>query len=549
MWKKTVFMTDSRILCSLFLFVSFLLGPCGEACARNDADSLIAQGWAALVRDNDVEAMGLFGRAYETAFNSNDRLMQAEALLYLGICSYGSNLSKGMDYCMRSMDMYRKMEDAQRQASLTGQAKCLQLIATIYARQGRFRQAVNLSTEALGKLQQPLRGRDITYPGLIYHTLGVLYGRLSMPDSSVYFLKRSVEERVRTNDTVYLPSAYSSVAELEMKRRNADLSRAYFEKALSIAEKSKNRQAQVTALCGMAKWQTVFNAGTETERLLLQASAIAEDLLDKSFYLRVTRQLIDYYRSKDDHKQAGRWQESYLAMKDSVNAWENRHMAEQLKVEFEVGEMDKRLQLARKEKKVAELTNWVLYTVLAVVLIAGAVVVYLLKRVNQRDRQLLEAKGSLMKALEEKRLSEEQHMRSEIEYRESQLSALTLHMAQKNELLREMSEKISSGARVDDSLTKLINRGLVQEKEWADFNTHFESVNKNFYSRLKQHYPGISTNDLRLCALIKLNLSIKEMAVILNISPDSVKTARYRLRKKLNINTEDNLAEFIQSLV
>src|SRR5690606_24573803 len=110
--------------------------------------------------------------------------------------------------------------------------------------------------------------------------------------------------------------------------------------------------------------------------------------------------------------------------------------------------------LVRKEKKSAELTNWILYTVLAFVIITGAVVVYLLKRINQRDRQLLETKESLMRALEEKRRTEEQHMRSEIEYRESQLSALTLHMSRKNELLREMNEKISSGTRVDDSLVR-----------------------------------------------------------------------------------------------
>jgi len=73
-------------------------------------------------------------------------------------------------------------------------------------------------------------------------------------------------------------------------------------------------------------------------------------------------------------------------------------------------------------------------------------------------------------------------------------------------------------------------------------------LNKNFYTRLKQKYPDISTNDLKICALIKLNLSIKEMASILNISPDSVKTARHRLRKKLQLNTEDNLTDFILSV-
>ena len=97
-------------------------------------------------------------------------------------------------------------------------------------------------------------------------------------------------------------------------------------------------------------------------------------------------------------------------------------------------------------------------------------------------------------------------------------------------------------------MKQTLQKGLNRNKDWKDFDTYFESLNKNFYLRLKEISPDISPNDLKICALIKLNLSIKEMAVILSISPDSVKTARYRLRKKLSLQTEDNLTDFILSL-
>jgi DNA-binding CsgD family transcriptional regulator len=123
-------------------------------------------------------------------------------------------------------------------------------------------------------------------------------------------------------------------------------------------------------------------------------------------------------------------------------------------------------------------------------------------------------------------------------------------MIQKNDLLQELKEKLenNNGPAIDASVSKIINKGLTQDNEWSDFNKHFESINKNFFSRIKQAFPDISPNELKICALIKMNLSIKEMASILNISPDSVKTARYRLRKKLNLNTEDNLTDFILNL-
>lgn len=83
----------------------------------------------------------------------------------------------------------------------------------------------------------------------------------------------------------------------------------------------------------------------------------------------------------------------------------------------------------------------------------------------------------------------------------------------------------------EQQLIKMVNRHFEQNNVWNDFDRYFESINKNFYTRLKQAHPEISANDLKICALIKLNLSIKEMSTILNISPDSVKTSRYRLRK------------------
>ena len=141
-------------------------------------------------------------------------------------------------------------------------------------------------------------------------------------------------------------------------------------------------------------------------------------------------------------------------------------------------------------------------------------------------------------------------MQNEIEFKEAQLSALTVQMLQKHELMQELREKLDADQTIskDSPLTRLVNKGQNQEKEWADFNVQFESINKNFYSRIRLAYPDISPNDLKICALIKLNLSIKEMAGVLNISPDSVKTARYRLRKKLQLNSEDNLTEFILKL-
>jgi len=221
-----------------------------------------------------------------------------------------------------------------------------------------------------------------------------------------------------------------------------------------------------------------------------------------------------------------------------------------MEIRFDVAEKDRQLKLVQKEKEVANLTNYLLWGGISIILFISGGVIVGLRRINKRDKELLYAKEALVAATEEQKKIREQQMQHDLEMIESQLNVMTLQMMQKNELMQELTNRLEEDKLLDKDLQlgKIISKGLNQDKEWSDFNMYFESINKHFYARLKQAYPDISPNDLKICALIKLRLSIKEMAAILNISPDSVKTARYRLRKKLQLQTEDNLAEFIMSL-
>ncbi|NBP69836.1 MAG: hypothetical protein EBU52_13945 [Cytophagia bacterium] len=77
---------------------------------------------------------------------------------------------------------------------------------------------------------------------------------------------------------------------------------------------------------------------------------------------------------------------------------------------------------------------------------------------------------------------------------------------------------------------------------------HFEQVHNDFFDQLKTKYPHLNSSDLKLCALLKLKLDTKEIASIMNISPQSVKVARSRLRKKLELDLTSNLSAFITQI-
>ena len=128
-----------------------------------------------------------------------------------------------------------------------------------------------------------------------------------------------------------------------------------------------------------------------------------------------------------------------------------------------------------------------------------------------------------------------------------------LNLARKNEVLETVKQKASALKSEQNhsgyqDLVRTINFDQQDDRNWENFIQYFEQVHKDFSANIKRKYPEITSNELRLLALLKMNLSSKEIANILNISPEGIKKARYRLRKKLNITTEESLQDLVLSL-
>ncbi|MEM9723306.1 MAG: hypothetical protein AAGA10_28815, partial [Bacteroidota bacterium] len=129
-----------------------------------------------------------------------------------------------------------------------------------------------------------------------------------------------------------------------------------------------------------------------------------------------------------------------------------------------------------------------------------------------------------------------------------ELAASSLKLIEKDEFLAELKEKLSQrNGNIKPEEVRKIVRTISHSKaqNWEEFEARFISVNKEFYQKLNINFPKLSRGDQKLCALIKLNLSSKEMAKLLGISIESVHTSRYRLRKKLGLDRNVSLTEFV----
>ncbi len=501
---------------------------------------MLEKGWAELVKDNDNQAFRDFWASYEKAKQENNTAEKAESLLYLGICSFGSSLEKGLQYATQSLREFRKLEQTNPKQARIGRSKCLQLISTIYSRQGKFAQARQMCREVAATLEDENDSSGTL--GLAYSSLGALYLREKKSDSAAVYFRLALSDFQKSKSNAYLPGAYVKLGELE---NNPEL----LAKGLRIADSTQNKQAKVSCLLALGRWHLRNKGNAEAENYFNKANAIAVTLSDKMFEILTLESLIELKNREGNYAEVSRLQARLIGIKDEFYSLEREQIIKNLEVQFDVSEKNRKLALLAKESEVTKLTNIILVILIIVLVIIFVSGYYFLNSINKRDKQLLKTQEALVDALEKQKTLKEEQFRNDIEHKESQLSAITLQMLQKNELIDEIKSTVEKDEPLSGrQLLKMVNKHLAHDNSWNDFDLYFESINKNFYTRLKQTYPDISANDLKICALIKLNLSIKEMASILNISPDSVKTARYRLRKKLQLATEDNLTDFILSV-
>lgn len=141
-------------------------------------------------------------------------------------------------------------------------------------------------------------------------------------------------------------------------------------------------------------------------------------------------------------------------------------------------------------------------------------------------------------------------LRSDIKSKSKELAASTMSIIRKNELLTTIKSELNK--MQDQSLVKpvinIIDKSLKKNDDWEFFKEAFNNADKDFLKKVKGLHPELTPNDLKLCAYLKLNLSSKEIAPLLNISSRSVEVKRYRLRKKMSLPHENSLAEYILNL-
>jgi DNA-binding CsgD family transcriptional regulator len=303
---------------------------------------------------------------------------------------------------------------------------------------------------------------------------------------------------------------------------------------LNVASYASNYLGRLYLDKGM-KQESLFYL-EQAEQLLLNSKN--KYLLQTQFYLLETyRSLSDFYRVYLDNRLANEYFEKYKELNDAIryisilssqNITRLRMDNEKASWELSVAELEKESIIQRR--------NILLMIVISLFTIIGS---FLLIARNRMKAQRLSAEAESKRLVAEKNAIE------------AQLNMLKSSLMEKSRMLQEFENRLSviqNRVDVQDDLERINKMKILTEEDWTAFRKLFERLHPGFMTQLKQSMPSITTAELRLATLLKMQYSAKEMADILGVSTDSVYKARYRLRTKLNLENEQSLENLILNM-
>jgi tetratricopeptide (TPR) repeat protein len=268
-----------------------------------------------------------------------------------------------------------------------------------------------------------------------------------------------------------------------------------------------------------------------------------------------------YYKLKN-YKKAYEYFQKFYEKKEAIISEQVRQKFNQMLVNFQKEQFEKELNLLNEKIQLRKKLQIALFaTVLVLILIVILLIIYVKVKttLNRRTDELRKIEKEFLEnqlELQEERAKQEKMLLQQaISQKERELVSASLNLITKNEAIEGVqvflnhlvqAGQVNRRSAVYKQINELITNAHRTDVMWNDFFLHFENVYPDFFGKLQNKFPQLNNNDLKMCAYLKINLGNKDLARIYNISEHSVKIKKYRLRKKLNIGKEDDLANVFQ---
>lgn len=394
-------------------------------------------------------------------------------------------------------------------------------------------------------LQVSLRHSKVSEDSKInlYNTLSLIYRDKSDTEISERYLQKAYNQAVKLRNEAWMGILSGNLGYIALKKKDNDQARKLIEFDYEVSTKNKQTNSQVNALALLIELDLMENKLAQSTLKMKVFDSLMTNETNPQLLGTLYKTKITYYEKLGQYELALQNFRKYILYKE-INEEKRQFLNIQnaeFQIEFERKQGENIIYKERKQKD--DLIILGLFVICLILGLTSFIIIKQIQRKRFQDKELLTLRA--------------QKMEDELHATEREMRALLSTMFDKNKVIFELQEQVESfeknqHSRTDSEKEAMLNDlqsfSLLTETDWIEFKRLFEKLNPGFFDFFHERFPEITSAEIRLAALIKLNLSNLEMARTLAISPDSVRKTNLRLRKKLNIESLDDLTRFIKAI-
>lgn len=419
-------------------------------------------------------------------------------------------------------------------------------VGAVYHRIGDLNKARETYLNSLEYLQvnSERYGLDLYNRSLLalFNNLGNIENESANNQKSKYWYFKGLQLAENVNSIEQQGRICHNIGKLYLEEEQYDSAKVYLQRALIHRKSYGNISSEAITLMILSNLYYHTNKIDSALAFNQKAYKLAELSNSSDTRIQCYKTFVKIYKAKKDYKRAFEAQEKFVNLYDSIYSAQVKNEIFKLQYENDFNIQKYTLKIEQQAKE-----NRYLAALVGLLVIIGAVViVYFVLRSRYNRLKYSSKLVELNKA----------KLEAEVELRNKELTTNVLYMVQKNEILANVIERLieakknlkSENQPIIQNILKDLST-LLNENVWSEFEIRFQNVHIEFYEKLQSKYPDLTTNERKLCAFLRLNMTTKEISAITNQSLNSIEMARHRLRKKLNIdNSQVNLTTFLMEL-
>lgn len=519
-----------------YLFIALFLITTFQTGSIEHCDGLIKKGIDALYNKEHSKSLELLTQARTLAHKNDWQEQEFIATNCIGLNFYQMlDYGEALDYYLKAYTIALKASNSRQEMTV------LNNLALVYMQEGKFKESEKHQRRAY---DLAVLVKDSLKIGMYSGNLASIYNETKKLDEATKYLE--LAKRLLPKDS--RESYQIAVAEAEnlLARKNYDATLNLLATLIKKLDPTEFNDHKIATLLMLSKIQQHKN---NLEEALSITQKAQEENLGYNNNVNIYNRYSDLFFAKKEYQKALQYKDSVMFVRDSLNVIKDRVLYENSKIKLEIQDFQKELTISQGKLNAEKRIKYYLigFTILAI-----SLSFWLLRSnyIKSKQKRIIAERNEKIIALE---LKDKQKLENELESKNRKLVANAIHLASRNEKIEEFVTSLSREPELvrNTYLFKQINQlknFLTKEDEKEDFLILFEEVNSRFLHTLKEQHPSLNSNDIRFVCYLYMNLTIKEISSLYNITPGACRKRKERIAHKMGLEDSNYLYDYITAL-